>query len=66
MIIRPMKRYRAERHYMRGPGPKWREKHGEIDRVGPVTDSHRHDKYLLASFLCGAGRQVHQASRARR
>ena len=20
--------YRAERHYMRGPGPKWREKHG--------------------------------------
>ena len=21
-------RYRPERHYMRGPGPKWREKHG--------------------------------------
>ncbi|HVV62539.1 MAG TPA: hypothetical protein VHD14_12355 [Pseudolabrys sp.] len=21
--------YRPERHYMRGPGPKWREKHGE-------------------------------------
>jgi hypothetical protein len=20
--------YRPERHYMRGPGPKWREKHG--------------------------------------
>jgi hypothetical protein len=20
--------YRAERYYMRGPGPKWREKHG--------------------------------------
>jgi hypothetical protein len=20
--------YRAERHYMRGPGPKWRAKHG--------------------------------------
>jgi hypothetical protein len=20
-------RYRPERHYMRGPGPKWREKH---------------------------------------
>ena len=51
MIIRPMKRYRAERHYMRGPGPKWREKHGEIDRVGPVTDSHCYDKYLLASFF---------------
>jgi len=22
--------YRPERHYMRGPGPKWREKHGGI------------------------------------
>ena len=22
--------YRPERHYMRGPGPKWREKHGEL------------------------------------
>lgn len=21
--------YRPERHYMRGPGPKWREKHSE-------------------------------------
>jgi hypothetical protein len=20
--------YRPERHYMRGPGPKWRERHG--------------------------------------
>ena len=24
-LIKP---YRPERHYMRGPGPKWREKHG--------------------------------------
>ena len=23
----PAKRYRPEAHYMRGPGPKWREKH---------------------------------------
>jgi hypothetical protein len=21
--------YRPERHYMRGPGPKWREKHSD-------------------------------------
>jgi len=21
--------YHPERHYMRGPGPKWREKHGQ-------------------------------------
>ena len=24
----PYRRYRPERHYMRGPGPKWRAKHG--------------------------------------
>ena len=24
----PFDRYRPELHYMRGPGPKWREKHG--------------------------------------
>jgi hypothetical protein len=24
--------YRPELHYMRGPGPKWREKHGLTDR----------------------------------
>ncbi len=33
--------YRPERHYMRGPGPKWREKHGHLDARasddGPVT-----------------------------
>lgn len=23
----PAKKYRPEAHYMRGPGPKWREKH---------------------------------------
>ena len=23
--------YRPERHYMRGPGPKWREKHGLLN-----------------------------------
>jgi hypothetical protein len=23
--------YRPERHYMRGPGPKWREKHARND-----------------------------------
>ena len=29
---RPVKRYHPEDHYMRGPGPKWREKH-LLDRV---------------------------------
>ena len=24
--------YRPELHYMRGPGPKWREKHGITNR----------------------------------
>jgi hypothetical protein len=23
----PVRKYRPEDHYMRGPGPKWREKH---------------------------------------
>jgi len=23
--------YRPELHYMRGPGPKWREKHGDAN-----------------------------------
>jgi hypothetical protein len=25
-----LKWYRPERHYMRGPGPKWQEKYGEL------------------------------------
>jgi hypothetical protein len=28
----PVRKYRPEDHYMRGPGPKWREKHF-IDRA---------------------------------
>ena len=27
LIDRTLDGYRPERHYMRGPGPKWREKH---------------------------------------
>ena len=27
--------YRPELHYMRGPGPKWREKHGQVERTTP-------------------------------
>src|SRR5690242_17444515 len=29
----PFDRYRPELHYMRGPGPKWREKHGSRTAV---------------------------------
>ena len=29
----PRRKYRPEDHYMRGPGPKWREKH-LLDRAG--------------------------------
>jgi hypothetical protein len=28
----PVRRYKPEDHYMRGPGPKWREKHS-LDRA---------------------------------
>ena len=33
--------YRPELHYMRGPGPKWREKHGaaQATRSGAVVGS---------------------------
>jgi len=30
----PVKRYRPEEHYMRGPGPKFREKHS-LRRASP-------------------------------
>jgi hypothetical protein len=29
-------RYRPEQHYMRGPGPKWHEKHAGL--AAPVAD----------------------------
>ena len=51
-MIKLSKRYHPERHYMRGPGPKWLEKHsGGIDRTGRVMDGHRGDKHSLAGFL---------------
>lgn len=34
-------RYHPEDHYMRGPSPKWRAKHGsrqtKLDTVGPIA-----------------------------
>ena len=46
-MFKPTKRYRPERHFMRGPGPKWIEKHGggtanTVDRhtgKNPITSS---------------------------
>ncbi|HUL07629.1 MAG TPA: hypothetical protein VLV76_14920 [Candidatus Acidoferrum sp.] len=32
-IARLFDPYRPERHYMRGPGPKWFEKHGQSERA---------------------------------
>ena len=29
LAIETVHPYRPEAHYMRGPGPKWREKHGQ-------------------------------------
>jgi hypothetical protein len=52
-MFKPIKRYHPERHYMRGPGPKWFEKHGGgINWGGPVTDSHRHDKHRSSFPAC--------------
>jgi hypothetical protein len=32
LAIGPANTYRPEAHYMRGPGPKWREKHAHSGR----------------------------------
>jgi hypothetical protein len=32
--------YHPERHYMRGPGPKWREKHAQVARTADVSFGH--------------------------
>lgn len=32
LAIDPANTYRPEAHYMRGPGPKWREKHAQPER----------------------------------
>jgi hypothetical protein len=40
--------YRPELHYMRGPGPKWREKHGQIEG-GPTADEIRISKMTQAT-----------------
>jgi len=29
--------YRPERHYMRGPGPKWREKYAALDGADDIV-----------------------------
>ena len=51
-MIKLIKPYHPERHYMRGPGPKWLEKHNcGIERVGPVTDVHCGDKHSLTGFF---------------
>src|SRR5262245_2877230 len=40
-MINLFDRYHPERHYMRGPGPKWLKKRdGGIDRIGAAMDHH--------------------------
>ncbi len=29
--------YRADRHYMRGPGPKWHAKHARLSAAAPAA-----------------------------
>jgi hypothetical protein len=46
-------RYRPELHYMRGPGPKWLEKHaGRTGAIVVPSDRHQRTSSLLAA---GAG-----------
>ena len=45
------KRYRPERHYMRGRGPMWLERHGGgIEGVALVMDDPRGDSHLLSFY----------------
>ena len=48
-MIKSIKRYHPEGHYMRGPGPKWLEKHGG-GRVDAVMDDQRTDTRLLTKL----------------
>jgi hypothetical protein len=50
-MIKPIKPYRPERHYMRGPGPKWIEKYGRIGQVDPVMNNQRSDKRAHMGFF---------------
>ena len=56
-MIKPIRRYHPERHYMRGPGPKWLEKHGGGDRVDAAMDDHRANKRLLTIFFIHLARR---------
>jgi hypothetical protein len=58
-MIRSIKGYHPERHYMRGPGPKWLEKHGGgVDRVDAVMDDPRPDKRCFFLQLCATLAQL--------
>jgi hypothetical protein len=43
--------YPPERHYMRGPGPKWFEKHGPIGRAGEIAHRHTRDASGMVKAL---------------
>jgi hypothetical protein len=45
--------YRPELHYMRGPGPKWHEKHAGSPPPAPVFDEYRelpHSTWLIPAI----------------
>ena len=54
-MVNLFNRFHPERHYMRGPGPKWHKKRdGGTDRIGSVMDGHHGDKHLLTGLLLPA------------
>jgi len=54
--------YRPERHYMRGPGPKWREHHGRPCEFG----IEREESALRLSLFTGAERLTRRRAIERR
>jgi hypothetical protein len=56
-MFKSIKRYRPERHFMRGPGPKWLEKHGaEIDSAHAIMHHDHIDKHFLTSICVQVAR----------
>ena len=51
-MFKPTKRYQPERYFMRGPGPKWFEKHGgEIERADTILHHDHTGKHLLTTLF---------------
>ena len=65
-MFKPTKRYQPERYFMRGPGPKWFEKHGgEIERADTILHhDHTGKDHLLTTLFVQLGEPGYGISRS--